>query len=137
MFSAKQNKNTRLNIGKIGENLACEYLVGKAHKIVDRNYLKKFGEIDIVALSSDKTLIFCEVKTMAGKDGFFEQLKPEDNLTFYKARKMRRIGQFFAAKHPELIDDDKGWRIDLVVVVLSGDLERGYKAARINHYENV
>ena len=124
-------------IGRSGESIACAYLVKKGYKTVDRNFKRKFGEIDIIARANDKTLVFCEVKTMVKKQGIPEQLIPEDNLTFRKAEKMKRIAQFFAAKYPDLIDDDKGWRIDLVVVVLGEDLGKGYALKRITHYENL
>ena len=53
-----------INIGKIGENKACEYLKNKGYRIIDRNYREKFGEIDIIAVSRDLTLVFVEVKTI-------------------------------------------------------------------------
>ena len=137
MFSAKHNKNRALVVGKLGESLACEYLVKKRHIIVDRNYRRKFGEIDIISISPDKTLIFSEVKTMSVRNEFSEGLSPEDNLTFFKAIKIKRMAQFFATQNPRMIDDGKGWRIDLIVVVLAEYPNHGYKIKRIAHYENI
>lgn len=37
-----------IRIGKIGENIACEYLESKGYKIIERNFRRKWGEIDIV-----------------------------------------------------------------------------------------
>jgi hypothetical protein len=51
-------------VRKISENLACGYLVNKGYSILDKDYWKKFGEIDIIAKSPDKTLVFVEVKTI-------------------------------------------------------------------------
>ncbi len=51
-------------VGKIGEDCACKYLQKLGYKIVDRNYLKKWGEIDIVA-QKDKKLHFVEVKSVS------------------------------------------------------------------------
>lgn len=53
-------------LGQKGEDLACVYLVEKGFKILERNYRRKWGEIDIVAVAPDKTLVFVEVKTMKG-----------------------------------------------------------------------
>jgi len=55
-------------IGKLGEDIGVKYLKNKGYKILDRNFEKrvvsmKFGEIDIIA-KKDKTIIFCEVKTL-------------------------------------------------------------------------
>ncbi len=49
-------------IGKIGEQLACKFLHGLGYKLLDRNYLIRQGEIDIVAQKKD-VLVFVEVKT--------------------------------------------------------------------------
>jgi len=128
-----------INIGKIGENKAREYLKNKGYRIIDRNYREKFGEIDIIAVSRDLTLVFIEVKTIdkSGKsairlpDGQIAGLEPEDNLTKSKLIKLQRICQVFAAKHQELIDERRGWRIDLLALT---KIDKDYL---INHYENI
>ena len=48
--------------GRMGEELACRYLKKNGYKILERNFRKKFGEIDIVA-QIDDFLCFIEVKT--------------------------------------------------------------------------
>ena len=50
-------------IGVLGENMACRFLVKQGFKILDRNYSKKWGEIDIVA-KKNKIFRFIEVKTV-------------------------------------------------------------------------
>ena len=52
--------------GKLGENIACRYLVENGYKIIERNFRQKWGELDIIAKAPDKTLVFVEVKTVAG-----------------------------------------------------------------------
>ena len=49
-------------LGRIGENLAAEYLQNAGYKILVRNYRQKCGEIDIIAQDCD-TFVFIEVKT--------------------------------------------------------------------------
>lgn len=49
-------------IGNIGENSVCDYLVEKGYTIIARNYRIKGGEIDIIAANSDY-IAFVEVKT--------------------------------------------------------------------------
>lgn len=117
-------------LGKIGENLACEYLVNNGYKILARNYRRKWGEIDIVAKYKDGTLVFFEVKTMAYvPDG----LEPEDQATYSKLSKVRRACEEFAASHEDLIDAKRGWRIDLLALVLTTN-DKDYI---IKHYENI
>jgi putative endonuclease len=117
-------------IGKIGEEMASKYLIKNGYEIIGRNLREKFGEIDILARQSDETLAFVEVKAM----GMSEMgiLKPEDNFTTQKIKNVNRMAQFFAAAHPQLIDEDRGWRVDLITVEIS--LNGKYT---IRHYENI
>ena len=50
--------------GKEGESKAAEYLQSLGYKIIDRNFICKHGEIDIVAFDSKANeYVFVEVKT--------------------------------------------------------------------------
>ena len=53
---------TKREIGDIGEKYAETYLRKKGYKILERNFLRKCGEIDIIA-KKDDCIIFVEVKT--------------------------------------------------------------------------
>jgi len=118
------------DIGKLGEDLACEYLVNKAYKILDRNFRQPWGELDIVAKAPDKTLVFVEVKATGESDAFF----PEENLTAAKLRKFKRTAALFAGSKTgqELINDKKSWRLDLIAITL-----KSFGDPEIRHYENV
>ena len=116
-------------IGQIGEDAAAAYLVKNRYTIIVRNYLKPWGEIDIIARSRDATLVFVEVKTMA-MEGDAPHLRPEDNMTSAKVTKTKRAALAYANAHPELVTD-KGWRIDMISVELRGT------ATAIRHYENI
>ncbi len=120
---------SKSEVGRKGEDIACEYLRKNGYKIIERNYREVFGEIDIVARARDKTLVFVEVKTMRG---FYpEGLQPEDQVSPAKKRKFEKISNFFALKNPKLIDDKKGWRMDVLAIILIGETEH-----HIKHYEN-
>ena len=122
-------------VGKIGEQIACEYLRDKGWRILGRNLLEFRGEIDVLAYDRQKTLVFVEVKTLQGAGGDF---KPEDNFNFAKKRKSIRAAQLFVGYHPDLVNDDRGWRIDLLAVrILNPLLTDWKKDCEINHYENV
>jgi len=54
-------------LGKTGEQLAVNYLIGKGYKIVERNWRFQKAEIDIIARKA-KTLISVEVKTRSTKN---------------------------------------------------------------------
>jgi putative endonuclease len=122
-YNVKSEANipsTKESIGKHGEDLACRYLVKKGYRILTRNYRKPWGEIDIVGKAKDGTLVFFEVKTI--KAGIEEGLQPEDNLTAAKLKKLKRVCATFTAKYPEMVDETKGWRIDLVAIEILGEI---------------
>jgi len=120
-------------LGQFGENLACEYLIKKGYKIIERNARQKWGELDIVAKAADRTLVFVEVKTLRRGSGQApeESLQPEDELTQPKLIKLQRTASLYAGHNSELVDDERGWRIDLLAILISGEKQD------IKHYENI
>jgi len=134
-FSKDQfgKKEAALTLGRLGEDLACEYLIKKGYKIIGRNARQKWGELDIIAKALDRTLVFVEVKTLRRGSGQAqeESLQPEDELTQPKLEKLKRTASLYAGHYPELINDDKGWRIDLIAILTSGEYND------IKHYENI
>ncbi len=123
-------------IGKIGEDFACTYLYKKGYRIINRNYLTKIGEIDIIGIDRkdrNKTLVFFEIKTMQ-KSGnpAIAGLAPEDNMTKSKIKKVARTCELFISANPKLISEEKGWRIDLLAVSLDENLKPEF-----THYENI
>lgn len=52
-------------LGRRGEDLAVDHLVGLGYRILDRNWRCAVGEIDIVA-ADGRELVVVEVKTRAG-----------------------------------------------------------------------
>ena len=124
------NINNNKNIGEIGENMACDFLVKNKYRILFRNYKQGFDEIDIIAKSFDGILVFIEVKTLRGEN--MSDLEPEDNLTKSKLKKTIRACRLFVGFHKNLADGDRGWRIDLIAITLGKD-----GTDIISHYENI
>ena len=107
----------------MGEDIACRFLVGKGFEIVDRNYQKKWGELDIVAQKGE-SLHFFEVKSVmkafrnnsvrypnnvTSRQGFH---RPEDNVHGLKVRHLRKIIQTY------MDDKMKGREVDFHFHVL-------------------
>jgi len=59
----------KVEFGKIGEEIACKYLIKSNYNLIDRNYYYKGGELDIIAFDNNtKELVFIEVKTRANNE---------------------------------------------------------------------
>ena len=133
MFGSKTSKS---ETGRVGEDLACEYLNGKGYRILKRNYWKPWGEIDIIAVARTNTLVFVEVKTL--KENSSADLSPEDNLTGSKLQKLQRVCRGFVADKPQLVREDRGWQIDLIAIRIPAGIDNpALEDCEINHYENI
>lgn len=119
-------------VGKLGEDLACEYLVNKRFTIIERNFRKPWGELDIITKDSQGTLVFIEVKTMRQSgNSTIAGLRPEDNLTKAKLKKLQRTAQLYVSFNENLVNEKNGWRIDLIAInIING-------VPQIKHFENL
>jgi len=116
---------TNLSLGRLGERIASEYLNSKGFKIIEMNFQKHWGELDIVALDQN-TLVFIEVKTRTEGDS----ISPEDSMTPKKINSVKKSGLYYKTLHPEY---PESLRIDFVGIVLGQDL----KVKKLNHVENI
>jgi putative endonuclease len=87
-------------IGKIGEDIAEKWLIQKGFTIIERNYLKKWGEIDIVARGTGGKVHFVEVKSVSYETKAHlehavshETWRPEENVHREKIRRMKNAIQ--------------------------------------------
>lgn len=123
-------------IGEKGEQIASNFLNKKGFEVIARNYRRKWGEIDIVAIK-DNRVHFVEVKTVSRKSfgGHFEQeinnYKPEDNMHPWKIKRLSRaIQTFLLEKYKE---KEPEWQLDLYSVFL--DMER--RVAKVRVIQNI
>ena len=56
---------TNKELGALGEKLAADYLKKNGHKILEKNYKCRYGEVDIIARDGEE-IAFIEVKTRPG-----------------------------------------------------------------------
>ena len=66
-INARGPGNEQKELGKRGEELALRFLKRSGYRIIERNYVCKMGEMDIIAQEKD-TLVFVEVKTRTSLD---------------------------------------------------------------------
>jgi putative endonuclease len=114
------------------------------YSILERNYTKKWGEIDIIAQKNEKRY-FIEVKSKQVESNFDFHLfdgqinetnlsaqagRPEENMHPWKMKRLRRVVEtYLISKRLGYID----WQFDLLVVYL--DIEK--RLARVKVVENI
>ena len=116
-----------LQIGRLGEQAAVDYLQNRGFKIIERNYRKKFGEIDIVAKRAS-VVHFVEVKASRYTN---IGISPEENVHFKKQQRLHRAIKTYLMERN--ISESQEWQVDVVIVYL--DLSSNKNT--IEHIENV
>lgn len=117
----------RAKVGALAEQLAVDYLQAKGHQILDRNFWKPWGEIDIIS-QFGQTLVFTEVKANLRDQNGFE---PELRANATKIHKVARTAQLYLQdRYPE---QEREWQIDVISVVFN----QSTRTARIRHFKNI
>lgn len=111
-------------IGSRGENITNTFLVGKGHRIINRNYRMRFGEIDIVS-KKDGILYFVEVKTIAkeGNSGRVEY-RVEERVNRGKLEKLSRVIEHYLLH--ECRDVEPRWEFWVITVTLDVAMRRAF-----------
>lgn len=129
-------------IGKMGEDIAAEWLKLKDFLIVERNYNKKWGEIDIIAKKNEilprgtQQIHFIEVKTVSyeTKESLeyavsHETWRPEENVHKNKIDRLKRAIQTWLFENKF----EGNWVTDVVTV----RMVPREKFARVKFIENI
>ena len=129
------NKRTaKRQLGDLGEDLACNFLKKRGFEIIDRNYLKKWGEIDIIAKKL-KILHFIEVKSISCENlnevthGTLDAYRPEDNMHPWKLKRLARTMQTYLLDKNVTCD----WQLDLITVKIDHKIHK----AKVEIIENI
>lgn len=114
----------RQEIGKWGENLACKYLEENNYKVIERNFLCRQGEIDIVARDFlNNELVFIEVKTRSN----FKYGNPADAVDKHKQRHMMQAIKYYLYKNHV---QNMPIRVDVLEVYI-------VQSCKINHIKQI
>ena len=82
----------RQEIGKWGENLACQYLENNNYHMIERNFFCRRGEIDIIVSDKQKKeIIFVEVKTRSN----FRYGNPIEAVNRKKQKHIKQVAQYY------------------------------------------
>ena len=107
-------------IGRIGEDAVCRYLLEHGHSILERNWRTGHLEVDIISLSGDG-IHFTEVKTRVAP----LSADPLESIGRSKQGNIARAALRYmsdmrhAREHGTMIQDSEIW-LDVASVVLDG-----------------
>ena len=131
MFNIDKRTEKR-KVGDIGENIACGFLKSKGFEILEKNYLRKWGEIDVVA-KKNGVVHFIEVKSACLPVGEVNHetgtIRPEENMHPGKMKRLRRTIETYLL-HRKLECD---FQLDLVTVKMNSKT----REARVELFENI
>jgi len=104
--------------GTIGENIARQFLERKGFSIIEMNYRKTYGEIDIIA-EKEGTVRFVEVKSVTREPSadisrVTDSYRPEELAHESKLHKVARTAQAYMAARGDVRD----YQVDVVGVIL-------------------
>ena len=99
----------RKELGRRGEELALRFLKKQGYRIIDRNYVCKLGEMDIIARERD-TLVFVEVKARTSTAFGPPQLAVNSS----KQRQLSKVALSFLKENR--LEDAKA-RFDVVAIL--------------------
>lgn len=113
-------------LGGRGEELACQFLTDSGFFVIERNFISRFGEIDIIA-RKENYICFVEVKAREPKKNFASGFEAVD---FIKQQKIVKTAEYFLLKHKQFSKLQP--RFDCVQV----DVDKGSGEINISHIEN-
>ncbi len=124
IFNRKKQLADIKLLGKWGERQCEKFLKRKGLRTLTRNYACKAGEIDLIMVDTDRSIVFVEVKTRAN-----EEFAPtEAVITRPKIDRMSKTARYFISTNDI---ENRPYRFDIVTVTVG---QRG--PAEIRHYKN-
>lgn len=108
---------THIDFGKLGEQLAEDFLVARGYTVLHRNWRYSHYEIDIVALKNDLPH-FVEVKTRSSKH--FGQ--PEESVNRKKICSLLQAAGEFLFQNPQY----KNFHLDILSITIHPQKEPQY-----------
>lgn len=113
--------------GSNAESATCQWLEGQGFQILDRNWRRPWGELDIVA-QKDSVVHFIEVKASLKQNAGFE---PFVRAGATKMLKVQRTARTWLATHN--YGDDTEWQMDIVSVIMGGE----GNTPEFEHFESI
>jgi putative endonuclease len=122
-------------VGRLGEDIAAEFLKNNGFTILETNFTRKWGELDLITTKQDKDIVFVEVKTkrcdiptevpQEGDDAY----RLEENVDYNKRKRLKRTIQTYLEENAT---GKPYWRVDILCVYV----DTNQKESRINWLKN-
>ncbi len=128
-------------LGKLGENLAKRFLVKHGYSILEENYTKKYGEIDLIAQKA-QIIHFIEVKSIVSRETIQnvprETYNPLENVHPGKLRRLSRVIQVYLLSHARPNGSSAGretanWQFDVITVMI----DQKNRIGKVNHIKDI
>ena len=124
LLNRRKLLSDRARLGRWSERRCERFLKGKGLRTLTRNYRCKMGELDLVMVDTDGSVVFVEVRSRA-QEGL---VPPEATITPTKRAHISRAARYFLAAHKI---EDRPLRFDVITLVLGRS-----GPPRIQHYPN-
>ena len=109
-------------VGREGEEIVIQFLINKLWRVLEKNFVTRYGEIDIITRDPNNYLVFIEVKYYSIKS-----LKhPLEAIDLKKQNRLRKTAQYYLVKKNII---DSNCRFDVVTVAR--------ETQNISHYRNI
>ncbi len=119
MKNIENTVTPRMALGKMGEDVACGFLSGNGHTIIERNFRTGHLEIDIISLDGNG-VHFVEVKSRMAPVA----VSPEENVTAAKQKKVAEAAsRYLRMSKDKRISGDLEVNFDVVAVTFDGGKE--------------
>lgn len=96
-------------LGAAAEELAAGYLQSRGYRIVERNYRRRWGEADVIAVDADGTHVIVEVRSRSDRRYAVEAAH---SVGPRKQRQLRRLAHGLLAEQETEIDI----RVDVMII---------------------
>lgn len=127
-----KNDSTR-EVGRFGEQVICDYLISNGCKILERNYMTRHGEIDIIA-EDEQCIMFIEVKTRSDTKALNKYGRPANAVNKYKWQHIIYAANTYIRKY----NPTKMFRLDVAEVYLTPieNNDTKFISTRINYIKS-
>ena len=118
-------------LGNLGEKIAEKFLLQKSYQLIQKNYLIRGGQIDLVMLSPQGNIVFVEVKTRLAAN--YQISQEESIISAKQIQTLKKTSEYFLN---QIAFPFTTWQLDLIWINFEKRSESS-RHAKIKHYQNI